>query len=85
MGDKRDKKRPGREAERPRATSGCVQLAVGRFWVSVDLKTGIATSDHGYLIAVEDRDAITRAVLSMLRKHDVEPEDPLKLRDVMFG
>jgi hypothetical protein len=62
-----------------------VVLSVGAFWVSIDTRSGHAASAGGETVPRPARDGITRTVLSLMRKYGVEPDDPLAVRDLLFG
>jgi hypothetical protein len=86
MGDKSNKKRPGREAPKsapPRFLG--VSSRNGLFAVLVDTHTGdlAATGDHTGLRRPE-RDRITREVIDLLVKFGWVPKDPLEVRDFLF-
>lgn len=70
MGYKGDKKRPGREADRPRCERWQgVESACGRLTVHLDTHTGdlYCTGDCDHIKRAE-RDRITREVVDLLTK-----------------
>lgn len=78
-------KRRGRERQRADRQPGCVSVTGVGWWVSIDLRTGRTVAGGTKAIPTADRDRVTAAVLAELRKHGWAPEDPLAVRDLLFG
>jgi hypothetical protein len=86
MGSKRDKRRPGREAERDERPRRYRPVEATGFTVWVDSHTGDLTcwGDHT-AVEVGDRNRVTGEVLELLAACGFPPRCGLEVRDFLFG
>jgi hypothetical protein len=84
MGDKRDKRRPGRDSDRPKRQRWLRVDGDGLVcWV--DRETGdLQSVGDGSGMCREQRDRMTADVLELLVSHGFEVTDPLVVRDFLF-
>ena len=85
MGDKSNKRRPGREAERLTPPPRVLVVRVGDFWVSVDTRTGMIECPHDDGLSIQERNLVTSKVIDVLTSAGLPPLDKLQVRDALFG
>jgi hypothetical protein len=85
MGDKRRKRRPGREADKPTGKPRVFVVRRGAFWVSIDTRTGTLECPGVDGLTRDERDAVTAEVVETLTKYGLPPRCPLEVRDALFG
>jgi hypothetical protein len=85
MGDKRRKRRPGREGPKNERKPRKLVITHGSFWVSVDTHTGDLECKADHDLGTAERDAVTAAVVDELTKYGFPPGCPLEVRDALFG
>ena len=85
MGDKSNKRRPGREAERLTTPPRVLVVRVGDFWVSVDTRTGMIECPMRDELTPPERNLVTSKVIETLTSAGLPPLDKLQVRDAIFG